>query len=209
MALVPQARFRDTMRGQVVALLRCGPRTVEELADLLGLTPNGVRAHLASLESDGLVRRAGVRRGRGAGKPAQLYEVPREAEALFSRAYVPMLSVLLEELAAHLPPARRNALLESVGRRLAAAMPRPSSASRSARLQAAVALLNELGGVAQVEERKGVAVIRGCGCPLGEAVARRPEVCRAVQALLSEVIGAELRQCCQHGERPSCCFEVQ
>jgi predicted ArsR family transcriptional regulator len=120
-----------------------------------------------------------------------------------------MLNVLLEELAAYLPPGRRDALLESVGRRLAAAMPRPSSATRSAKLQAAVALLNELGGVAQLEESEGVAVIRGCGCPLGEAVARRPEVCRAVQVLLSEVIGAELRQCCQHGDRPSCCFEVQ
>ncbi|HEU4647721.1 MAG TPA: helix-turn-helix domain-containing protein [Gemmatimonadales bacterium] len=209
MALGPLPRFLASMRGQVVALLRRGPRTVDELADTLGLTPNGVRAHLAPLESDGLVRRAGVRRGPGAGKPAQLYEVPREAEALFSRAYVPMLNGLLEELAAQVPPARRDALLASVGRRLAAAMPRPSSASRSAKLQAAVALLNELGGDAQVEERGGVAVIRGHGCPLGEAVARRPEVCRAVQALLSEVIGAELRQCCQHGERPSCCFEVQ
>src|SRR3712207_8581849 len=52
-------RFLETTRGQIVALLRRGTRTVEELAAALGLTDNAVRAHLAALERDGLVRQAG------------------------------------------------------------------------------------------------------------------------------------------------------
>jgi hypothetical protein len=39
-------------------------------------------------------------------------------------------------------------------------------------------------------------------------VARRPEVCRAFEALVREVVGAPARQCCHHGDRPSCCFEI-
>ena len=69
--------------------------------------------------------------------------------------------------------------------------------------------VNALGGDAVLEERDGATVIRGCGCPLASAVARRPETCRAVEALLSEVVGLPARQCCRHGDRPSCCFEVE
>ena len=47
--------------------------TVDELARELDLTNNGVRAHLATLERDGIVRQSGVvRRESGGGKPAYL-----------------------------------------------------------------------------------------------------------------------------------------
>jgi predicted ArsR family transcriptional regulator len=202
-------RFLDTTRGRVAALLRCEGRTVEELAQALDLTDNAVRAHLATLERDGLVRQTGVRRGPGAGKPATVYELPPEAEVVFSRAYPPVLAALLEELVAQLPPDQTEALLAGVGRRLAAPLIPPATASRRARLQAAVGVLNALGGDAELEARDGATVIQGCGCPLASAVARRPETCRAVEALLCEVVGLPVRQCCRHGDRPSCCFEVE
>lgn len=201
-------RFLDTTRGRIIALLRCGARTVEELAQSLGLTDNAVRAHLATLERDGMVRQSGVRRGQGAGKPATVYELPLEAEVAFSRAYSPVLAALLEELVMHLPPSQTEALLAAVGRRLAAPFLPPPTASFRDRLHAAVGVLNALGGSAELEERDGAAVIRGCGCPLAAAVARRPETCRAVEALLTEVVGAPARLCCRQGDRPSCCFEI-
>lgn len=202
------SRFLETTRGRIVSLLRRGTRTVEEIARALGLTDNAVRAHLSTLERDGLVRAEGVRRGPGAGKPATLYEVPRNAEPLFSRAYAPVLGALLDELAEQLPPERRGDLMQAVGRRLAAGIGRPSGEPLEARVQAGVALLNSLGGDAQAERRDGKLVITGCGCPLSAATSRRPEVCRAVEALLTEVVGAPVRQCCAHGDRPRCCFDV-
>lgn len=201
-------RFMETTRGQIVALLRRGQRTVEELARTLDLTDNAVRAHLATLERDGLIRQRGVRRSAGAGKPASLYELHPDAEPLFSRAYAPFLSALLEELASRLSRDEIETLLEGMGRRLAAASLPPPTATFKARLRAAVELLNSLGGAAELEQRDGVHVIRGCGCPISAAVARRPEVCRAVEALLSDIVGVQVRQCCTQGERPSCCFEV-
>jgi predicted ArsR family transcriptional regulator len=201
-------RFLETTRGRILGLLRCDARTVEELAQALKLTDNAVRAHLSTLERDGMVRSAGVRRGPGAGKPSTVYELPPDAEVVFSRAYPPVLAALLEELVARLPEAQSDALLVGAGRRLAEPLTPPGTASRAARLQAAVGVLNALGGSAELEERNGAAIIRGCGCPLASAVARRPETCRAVEALLSEVVGVPVRQCCRHGDRPSCCFEI-
>ena len=76
-------RFFASTRGQVVALLRRGNRTVEELAQALGLTDNAVRAHLATLERDGLVRQAGLRGGPS--KPAYAYALTPAAGRLFPR----------------------------------------------------------------------------------------------------------------------------
>ncbi|HEU4699041.1 MAG TPA: helix-turn-helix domain-containing protein [Gemmatimonadales bacterium] len=202
-------RLLETTRGRILSLLRCEPRTVEEMASALGLTDNAVRAHLTTLERDGLVRAAGVRRGPGAGKPATVYELPPEAEVGFSHAYAPVLTALLEELVAQLPTERTAALLDGLGRRLAAPLLPPGSASRTARIQAATAVLNALGGSATLEETPGGgAVIRGCGCPLSATVAQQPETCRAVETLVTEIVGADVRQHCRHGDRPSCCFEI-
>jgi predicted ArsR family transcriptional regulator len=79
-------RFLETTRGRILGLLRCQAHSVEELAQALDLTDNVVRAHFSTLERDGMVRSAGVRRGPGAGKPSTVYELPPEAEMVFSRA---------------------------------------------------------------------------------------------------------------------------
>jgi predicted ArsR family transcriptional regulator len=202
-------RFLETTRGQIVGLLRKGAATVEELAKSLGLTDNAIRSHLATLERDGLIRQDGVRRGPGAGKPATIYEIHPDAEPLFSRAYAPVHGALLDELAEQIPDERRDDLMRAVGRRLAGAVGRPVSGELETRVDAAVALLNSLGGEAQADRREGALVIRGCGgCPLSAATTRRPELCRALESLLSEYVGAPVRECCDRGERPRCHFEI-
>ena len=202
-------RFFETTRGKIVALLRRGSHTVEELAAAVGLTDNAVRSHLSTLERDGLVRQGGLRRLDGPGKPANVYEVHPDAVALFSRAYAPVLRALVEELAVQMAPSRSAELMQAVGRRLSADSPRSRAEDTlDVRMQAGAALLNSLGGDAHVEKRDGSIAIRGSGCPLSVATARRPELCGAVEALLGEVIGVAVRETCVRGDRPQCCFQV-
>src|SRR5574341_1702227 len=66
-------RFFASTRGRIVALLRGTTRTVDELAEELELTDNAVRAHLLSLERDGLLRQSGLQRGTR--KPHFAYEL--------------------------------------------------------------------------------------------------------------------------------------
>ena len=86
-------RFFESTRGRVVSHLRRRRHTVEELAQELELTDNAIRAHLATLERDGIVRQQGVRRG--AGKPSYDYDLTPDAEALFPKAYEPVLRELI------------------------------------------------------------------------------------------------------------------
>ena len=60
----------DATRGRLLALLREGAWTVDDLAARLELTDNAVRFHLAALEREGGVAKVGVQRRPGAGKPA-------------------------------------------------------------------------------------------------------------------------------------------
>jgi predicted ArsR family transcriptional regulator len=83
----------------------------------------------------------------------------------------------------------------------------PTDGAR-ARLEAAAGVLNELGGLAELEEQDGTLVIRGYGCPLAAVTPDHPEVCRLAEALVAEVAGVSVQEHCERGERPRCCFEV-
>jgi predicted ArsR family transcriptional regulator len=202
-------RFLESTRGRVLDLVRRGHHTVDDLAARLGLTDNAVRAHLAALERDGVVRAEGVIRA-GVGKPATRYGIAPEAEPAFSAAYVPLLQTLLASLADDLPRERLTRLMRDVGRRLAATVPtrRGGSGTVHDRAKLAAQFLDDLGGISALHEERGRLRLVGTGCPLSAVVAGRPEVCGAVTAMLGEIVGTEVRQCCHHGERPQCEFEI-
>jgi predicted ArsR family transcriptional regulator len=208
MATYWNQKFFESTRGRIVTLLRRYGRTVEELASRVDLTDNGIRAHLATLERDGIVRQRGsVRRGSGGGKPAYVYELTTEAENLFPKAYEPVLRQLLDVLARQLGPEESEALLRRVGRSIAEGQTVPADGVR-ARLEAAVGILNELGGLAELEEREGSYIIRGYSCPLAAMTQDHPAVCRMAEALLTELASVPVYEHCDRGERPRCCFEV-
>jgi predicted ArsR family transcriptional regulator len=202
-------RFFESTRGRVVTLLRRAGFTVDELARELDLTNNGVRAHLATLERDGVIRQSGVvRRESGGGKPAYLYELTQEGEDLFPKAYEPVLYRLLDVLAGQLESEGSEALLRAVGRLMAEERMDPPTDGVRARLEAAVEVLNELGGLAELEAQDGAYVIRGYSCPLAGVTQEHPEVCRMVETLITELAGVPVYEHCDRGERPRCCLEV-
>ena len=198
-------RFFETTRGRILALLRRGSRTVDELAKALGVTDNAVRVHLAALERDGVVQQRGVRPT--GGKPAYAYEVAPEAERLFTRAYIPVLTQLVGVLTERMAPDELETLLREVGRRLAGARERSRGDLRS-RAEVAATVLTELGGVVDVEEGDGGMVLRGYSCPLADAVRAHPTTCRAVETLVAELLGVPVQEHCDRGTRPRCCFEL-
>ncbi len=191
--------------GRIMELLRGGARTVDELAAALELTRTAVRAQLATLQHEELIEQRGTRRGTS--KPARLYGVTAQAELLFSRAYIPILTELLHALARRMSPAEFDAVMREVGRAVMGdrAVPRGPLQDRVA---SASSLLNDLGSLTEVEEEDGLYVILSHGCPLAAATADHPEACNALESLLSEFVGARVTKCCDRYARERCCFEV-
>jgi len=140
------------------------------------------------------------------GKPAHEYRLTPAGEALLSRAYLPFLKQVLDGLRTRLDASETERLFRAAGSGLAPAT-QPQGDLRS-RLDAAVRLLADLGGVAFVEEGERNPVIRGRCCPLAAIVHDHPLGCAALETTLSEFIGVPVRADCDLGERPSCRFRV-
>ena len=191
--------------GRIMELLRRGPLTVDDLAAALDLTRTAVRAQLATLQHQDLIEQRGTRRGTS--KPARLYCVTTQAELLFSRAYIPILTHLLHALARRMSPTEFDSVMREVGRSVMGGRAVPGGPLRD-RVIGASSLLNDLGGLTEVEEEDGLFVILSHGCPLAAATADHPEACNALESLLSQFVGTRVTKCCDRYARERCCFEV-
>ena len=197
----------SSTRGRVLALLRRGPGTVSELASAVGLTDNGVRTHLAALERDGLVRQEGSRPT--GGKPSYVYELTPDAEALFPKGYASVLSEVLGFVRDREGAAGLQAFLRAVAQRAAGKLPPAGPTTLRARVDAAVSLLNEMGGLAEVVESDEALQIRGYSCPLSSVVSENPETCALAEELVGAVVGTKVRECCDRGATPRCSFVIR
>ncbi|MDB5101672.1 MAG: putative transcriptional regulator [Cyanobacteria bacterium RYN_339] len=89
LALMPAA-WREILQY----LKMHGEARADALAGHLGITPSGLRQHLAVLGRDGLVQHRELREGPG--RPKHLYALTGLADALFPRAYAELTNELLD-----------------------------------------------------------------------------------------------------------------
>ena len=203
-----RTRLMESTRGKILDLLRTKEQTVNELAAALRLTDNAVRAHLASLERDGLAHQSGMQPGFR--KPHATYALTAEAEQIFPKSYGLLLDLILIVVSRQLSPKELRAAMREVGKRVADNhLLEVKGKSRNQRIEAALRILKELGGSATFEKSDGKHFIRGHGCPLAAATSRHPEACLIAETLLSEVIGTPVKECCIHGDTPACRFQIR
>ena len=200
-------RFFESSRGRIVTLLRGTTKTVNELAEGLGLTDNAVRAHLLSLERDGLIKQSGIQRG--VRKPHFAYQLTEEADQLFPKAYDALLNQLIAALKQLLSPEALEEVLREVGRALASAQGVAHNEDQlEDRLGKALNALEALGGAARIEKEGDNLFISSDRCALATAVAEHPEVCKLAETLLTVLIGRDVRELCDREGSPRCRFEI-
>lgn len=197
---------RTTTRARVLEALRQGPATVEQLVAAIGVSRGSVRLQLATLEREGLIARRGHHKR--VTKPANTYEITSRGQVSLSRGYVPMLTHLLDVLAARLPELQLEGIMHEVGRRMLAGRARPKGPLDD-RVEQASALFNELGGLTTVDRADHELLIRSFGCPFAATTERHPAACSAVNVLFSEFIGAPVETCCEREPMMRCCFAVE
>jgi predicted ArsR family transcriptional regulator len=200
-------RLFATTRGKLLATLCRGPSTVTELAERLSVTDNAVRAQLERLSRDGLVRRAGSRRG--VRRPHADYELTPRGRGLFPRGYEAVLVNLVDVLTDRLPARAVRTFFNEVGDRILREwVGEIRGANPRQRLRAILKKLGPFAAGLEVEEQPGKAVIRACSCPLKSVTTSHPELCVMVGGLVSKVLGADVLEACERGEWPQCRFEV-
>jgi DeoR family transcriptional regulator, suf operon transcriptional repressor len=209
MAEALRQQLLDSSRGRIVTVLRTGGLTADDIARTLGLTRSAVRLQITAMERDGVVRKVGKRPGTT--RPSYVFELTPEVEQLLSKAYIPLLTGLVDVFAEALPADQIEALLRKIGIGLAQQVTRGKrvSGGLESRAAAASALMNEhLGAMTRVESN-GAITIRGAGCPLAALTGKHKGVCLAMESLVTAIVGVPVKECCDRDDRPHCCFEMQ
>lgn len=200
-------RFFESTRGQIVALMRGSARTVNEIADALTLTDNAIRAHLLSLERDGLVEQKGV--VKGFRKPHHLYGLTTEARHLFPKPYASLFNRMLGVLKQTLPAKAVTKTLQDVGHEIGNENSTNRPTKLDARLDEALKALESLGGSAEVVMENDKTLIKSESCPFSEAVSEHPEVCKVAESMIGEIVGTNVTETCDRTTSPKCRFQIE
>jgi predicted ArsR family transcriptional regulator len=207
-AVVINLSFLGATRLHILLLLRRAPRTISELGEILRVSDNAVRSHVLSLERDQLVR-LGERRP-GVRKPSATYVLTETADQMFAKPYAQVLGAVISEVRERHGSDEVVDVLRAIGSRMARGrMGQVVELHGRGRIEAIARLIDDLGGLAEVEERDGRFIVRGYNCPLLAIVGDHPEICKLVEALIEGILGnGTVRECCQRGEDVACCFEI-
>jgi predicted ArsR family transcriptional regulator len=191
--------MQDTRR-RVLELLRVrGGQTVPDLVTALRLTRTAVVNHLAILQTEGFVKRQGLRRG--ARRPSVVYEATPAADALFPKGYEDFAAAVLNAL--NQDPRALARTVSLVGDAwIARDAPRLRRLRGRARLEEARKILAECGFMPVLSTAAGERVLREHNCPVMRLAVEHGEICDMVHRWLESLVGEPLTRvrCMRRGE---------
>ena len=157
--------MQDTRQQILEILKRRGEVTVQELSRELNLTSVTVRHHLEILRSEGYITEPEIHRSNRPGRPRYVYRLTSTAADLFPNNYSGLANAMLDTLKTCLPQEEQlNFLRETAKRMVAGAGDLPSN--RDARMDSALAFMNQQGFVARWDKDKdGQYFIYVSSCP--------------------------------------------
>ncbi|MCH8993511.1 MAG: helix-turn-helix domain-containing protein [Chloroflexi bacterium] len=180
-------------RQQIVDYLRRhGRATVKELDTHLGLTSTGVRQHLTVLEREGLVD-AQEERGH-VGRPAFVYRLTDEGDALYPKNYDQLANILLEEVR----EVAGGQVLQTLLRRTATRFAEPYRArlegrSLAERVQEASKIVQERGSLSEAVQDGDDWLIKQYTCPFPKVAEENSCVCALDVEFIRQLVGADAR----------------
>ncbi len=201
----------QTTRQAILNLLRrYRDATVRSLGDSLGLTPSAIRQQLGLLERDGLIT---VRRKRGAiGRPAYVYSLSPEGDAVFPNRYDDLSNSLINEIRALTGSQGLQTVLLRVAARIAEPYePRVLGKDLAIRVAEAAAVINERGGLAEVQvNTAGDFLISQYACLFPKVAQSNDDLCALELEIVRRLCGGDacLVRCLRRGNK-SCTFRIR
>lgn len=162
---------------------------VTELRRRMGkITAVTVRHHLSVLQRDDLITAPQLLHRSTPGRPQHVYTLTERAKDVFPNNYQPLATRLLEQIAASLPPAQVNVILEGVADRMASDA-RVPNAPLPNRLDTAVDYLNAHGYNASWEKCDGGYMLHTANCPYHHVAVTTESLCEMDMRLVASLLG--------------------
>jgi predicted ArsR family transcriptional regulator len=165
------------------SLLLNQQRTVNELADAVGINPISVRHHVNKLEAEGLIQ--SVEERHGVGRPRLVYSLTNKGMEQFPQRYLQLTLRLLEQLKSNLPEEVLGDLFKEVAEGIAEE-----------------ALVSE-GFMVTLEEDEGNYYVVEASCPYHHVGENYPEVCVVDKELIAHFAASspERIECILDGDK--------
>jgi predicted ArsR family transcriptional regulator len=143
-------------------------------------------------------------------RPATTYALTPFADQFLAKPYAAVLSALLQKVKERHGESELTDLLRETGQQLGRERATCVSAtSDRARVDSVAEVINELGGVLEVEEQNGQFILTGYSCPLVAVVAVHGQACALTQALIETLLGqGKVQECCDRSGEIRCRFAI-
>ena len=201
--------MKSTRDRILETLLRSPNRTINELAEAVGINPISVRHHLTNLQVEGLVT-AGEER-HGVGRPRLVYSLSEHGMEKFPTRYLRLTTRLLQQLKETMPKPMVAHLFNQIAEDLAHEYEgQIQGLGMEERLNFVQALLAEEGFTVEWERKEDEYQIHEITCPYYQIGVAHPEVCTVDQTLISRMLAvpANKVQCILDGGS-HCTYVVQ
>ena len=184
-------------------------RTINELAEAVGINPISVRHHLTNLQVEGLV--AAEEERHGVGRPRLVYFLTEDGMEKFPTRYLRLTTRLLTQMKETMSAPVVSKLFSQIADEMAGDYAdQIQDLGMEERLDFVKTLLAEEGFTVEWEKKGEQYQIHEITCPYYQIGINHPEVCTVDQALISKMLAlpAEKVQCILNGGA-HCTYVVQ
>lgn len=200
----------STRREILNTLKKKGSLSVDELSQHLGITPMGIRQHLAILERDDLVTPSQVRRG--IGRPSHLYSLTEAAQELFPKHYELFAINLINDIVDLYGPDKLKELLEMrIERESKELGDKLAGLPFEQKVQEFSKVLENQGSMAEIQKLEdGSYIVREFNCGIYQIAQAHPIICEYERKMVERVLGGavEVQECVAHGGQ-RCAYVVK
>src|SRR5512143_612298 len=179
--------MKSTRDRILQTLLRQPRRTINELAEAVGINPISVRHHLNNLQVEGLVTAAEERHG--VGRPRLIYALTEDGMERFPTRYLRLTTRLLSQMKETMPAPLVSQLFSQIAQDLAKEyQDQMRGLSMEERVDFVKTMLGEEGFTVEWEKSGEQYNIHEISCPYYQIGVSHPEVCTVDQELISKML---------------------
>lgn len=201
--------MKSTRDRILQTLLRQPRRTINELAEAVGINPISVRHHLTNMQVEGLVIAEEERHG--VGRPRLVYFLTEEGMEKFPTRYLRLTTRLLQQVKDTIPGPVVSKLFNQMAEDIANDYSdQIQGLGMEERLEFVKELLAEEGFTVEWEKKGSEYQIHEISCPYYQIGLTHPEICTVDQTVISRMLAlpAEKVQCILTGAA-HCTYVVQ
>lgn len=195
----------NNTRSRVLrSLLLNQERTVNELAESVGINPISVRHHVNKLEAEGLIQSEEERHG--VGRPRLVYSLTNKGMETFPQRYLQLTLRLLEQLKSSLPEEVLGKIFREVAEGIAVDFTKHVDLDQlelKERLELLQQALIAEGFMVDLEEDDGNFYIIEASCPYHHVGEDYPEICVVDEELIAHFANSNPKrlECILEGDK--------